>query len=149
MKFFLAMILSGLSVSPAWADLDPQPLKVKPSSVFTKESTALVFTLIPERQNGTLPESIQLIRLGDDGEENLNVIPILDTGLPGDRKGGDGIYTAKINMSSKKARTYRYQAQALYPGRSEPVSLGEVSVDVLGRPSFMEVLGKIYSKLTR
>ena len=126
------------------------------SQAFTKESTTVVVTadLALDLENKPIPgqKAPPLVLLEVDQNRNrtryLGVLS--DDGVMGDKKAGDGRYSRKIQMYSKKGELkYLAVAEEVNGKIPDQVALDQplLEFEIIYRPSFVELIERVWSQI--
>lgn len=154
---FIVSVLLLLS-GPAQANLSIQSLQSSVGSLYTHDDRGILFTAVVEVSEENAPDYLTLFQTDKSGEKVKYRWKMTDDGFLGDKKADDLIYTRKVEFKKSKEGKYIFfisvddaikgpgqaSAEALKKATSESP---QVSVEVIRRPSFFELLGKIWDRL--
>jgi len=124
-------------------------LGAEPQAIFTKESTHIA---ISARVSSSEVSKPFLLELDSSGSPLRIIGGMNDLGRWGDRLKGDGFFTRKVQVSQKKTGFLYYGIALLKEGEDLPETLPpqeRVSVEVLGRPSFIQAVSKVWAKFKK
>jgi hypothetical protein len=152
MLFWLISALGLVS----WSSLPELPrtgeFKLHPKAIFQREATTVMVSL---RVEGALPPNTryELLRQNPKGQY-VDAGPLLDDGRLGDLHVGDGVYSTKIQVTQKPVKPVLFRAALVEFDPSNPrkivkelTTTSEISVEVVARPSFMEILRGLVAKV--
>src|SRR5688500_801946 len=122
-------------------------LSVSPESAFQKESTSFTFRLpVKSAPAGTL----LLVTTDATGKILREMGPLNDSGVMGDETEGDLTYSRKIHIKEKNSG--RLHIGVISTDELQAPALGTTSVltsvEILDRPTFAELMGKIWDRVT-
>lgn len=161
---FLGTVLAGtLAIAappsppspPAPRNNDPVELfHVFPRELFVKESSPIIFSAklaagaIPKA--GEKPPNLTLIQVDASGKKLRYIGIMSDDGVMGDKVRGDNILTRKHQLTEKVAQKVYFavveETAAGVPEQVDPAKA--VSIEIIRRPSFVEIVSTIWSKIT-
>lgn len=122
-------------------------------SLFTEDEKGIRFTLSPTpAQKQNLSSRLSLFWVDSSGKEIKYLGLLNDEGLFGDRKAGDGVYSRKVEFKQHRPRTLYFawtHEDPAQPARlTRPISTDElIKIEVLQRPTFVEIVKRIWSRL--
>lgn len=142
MPILTPLLLATTSALAASPTLRPD---VFPSELFAKESSPVIFTVKAQ----TPDPKLSLLQVDASGKKLRYIGIMTDDGVMGDKIKGDGIYTRKISMTEKGAQKFYYSViDESGSGVPEQVDATRLAtVEVLRRPSMLEVLATIWTKI--
>lgn len=149
-----ALAATGQAGAVRVEELTPSVLKV-----FTKESTAIIFTakvLAPQSGGNASEPKLSLYQVDETGKPVRYFGIFTDDGVMGDRTAHDGIYSRKVQFHDKKPGV---RAFAVMPdaGEVQPTTdslpssaaLATTQIEVIGRPSMLQALSGVWEKIRR
>lgn len=151
--FYLALTLLQAA---SWSSVPALPtasdFKLHPKAIFQREATAIMVSL---RVEGELPPNtrFELLRQNPKGEY-VDAGPLLDDGRLGDLHVGDGVYSTKIQVTQKPVKPVLFRAALVEYDPENPrkivkelTTTSEISVEVVPRPSFLEIVQGLVAKV--
>ena len=150
---FLSLLLFRTNAAPSTVSLPTaSDFKLHPKAIFQREATTVMVSL---RVEGGLPENtrFELLRQNPKGEY-VDAGPLLDDGRLGDLHVGDGVYSTKIQVTQKPVKPVLFRAALIEFDPANPrkivkelTTTSEISVEVVARPSFLEIVQGLVAKV--
>lgn len=140
--FFLPLTgaLFGSSISIAGGDVEHKlNLGISPPLTFIHKSRDIRFSVIVYKGVEDIVDAVRLVQVDSDGAPLSEVRVMNDEGEDGDRKAGDGEYTATLIVSEPNPVTRYYQAVVNFKNRPTKVFSGIREFQVTEKPYSKEV----------
>lgn len=118
------------------------PMMVEPQNFFTGEDKTVTVTVGLKLPPDQKP---MLVEIDENGKRLQAFLPLLDTGILGDRKPADGFFSRRIRFYEQKARSIRLAVALDETDHAPLVSLA--ILDVQARPSFVEMVQSAFGRL--
>jgi hypothetical protein len=139
----LAVVVAASAALAAPAQFKPD---VFPKELFVKESSPVLITV--SAPSGAT--QLTLLEVDETGKKLRYIGVMTDDGVMGDKIRGDGVYTRKISVTEKRAKKFYYSvieetAAGGVPEQVDPALIN--SIEIVGRPSMVEVLAIIWDKI--
>lgn len=140
-----------VSKKPLFQTFSFKTVTAFPQELFTKESTPVTFYA---QFNEPVPtgKRLAVVEVNPETREVTRYVgALIDDGVLGDRKKGDGVYSRKMQLTEKKAATKIFavveENEAGYPLTLEKDYPHQLQIRVLRRPSFVELVTAAVTKL--
>ena len=151
MLYLALTLIQAVSWSSVPALPTASDFKLHPKAIFQREATTVMVSL---RVEGALPPNtrFELLRQNPKGEY-VDAGPLLDDGRMGDLHVGDGVFSTKVQVTQKPVKPVLFRAALVEFSPENPrkilkewTTTEEISVEVVARPSFLEIVQGLVAK---
>lgn len=152
-RILLIFVLFFFCAPATWASRAVESFQASLEKMYTDDDRMILFTAVVDPSQKNLPDHLLLLQADETGKKVKYRWKMQDNGFLGDKKGGDGIYSRKVEFKESKAGILFFTVALSselektdtiqYP---IPENL-KVAVKIIQRPSFLELLGKVWHRL--
>lgn len=144
----LAIVIFFSHLSKSQAMQYEVPLQIQPDQLYVDQEEKLQILVKPKPELGKkLPTKLFLVKVDETGKRLSDLAVITDEGTLGDMKAGDGYYSRKVKIIERLPGTLRLSLSTREDSSETFPVLNQIQV--ITRPSFLEVLGEVWRKITR
>lgn len=124
------------------AALMTHPMIVDPPRAFVNEDVDIKVSVGLQPQPGREPT---LVEVDENGNRLRTFLPLVDNGILGDRRAGDGLYARKFKLNERSPKKIRFSVAYDEGQSSGLVAMGQIEIN--HRPSFVQVLKEVWKRL--
>lgn len=155
-RFILPLLMMAFIFPPlAVAEVSVESFQSSLKALYTGDDRALLFTARVNLSEGEAPDHLILFQTNDKAQTFEHRWQMQDNGFMGDKIAGDRIYSRKVEFKESKPG-HLYFAVGRKPEMKTSGRLAEVipenlraSVKIIQRPTFFQLLGKIWNRIKK
>jgi len=143
-NILFTLILFFFCTPATWATVTIESFQISLEKMYTNDDRTILFTAKVNSSAENLPHHLVLFQTDETGKKIKYRWKLTDNGFLGDEKKGDGIYSRKVEYKKSKAGKVDFFVSLNADIPSQDL---KVSIEIIRRPSFLELLGEIWNRL--